>query len=128
MSKPLLVLLLALTSSAAFFFWYTQIPRSVQKPLVLWDRNTGLYHTGMCPKRGSDVVPMPVVEASEKHRACPVCCPLCAMLGDSREGLAAAAFAAEPMAEAPAAAGGAVQVKGYRRKDGTYVRPHTRKK
>jgi hypothetical protein len=129
-SKRFLTLLLVLATGVAVLLWTTRPPEPIDRPIVLLDRATGVYHTGGCTKRGQDVLPMSVVEASEKFHACPVCCPMCAMLGGSRESIAAAAFAPPPetATDAGSGPGGAVQVKGYRRKDGTAVRPHTRKR
>lgn len=88
---------------------------------ILGNRRSGIYHWPGCPNY-SDISADNRVAFTSREEA-------------ERAGYRAARNCKESAAEAPAPAvaptpsssGGTVQVKGYYRKDGTYVRPHTRR-
>ena len=137
---------------------------SLDEMMVEFDQN-GVYHIQGCArsKRGTAI---DIKTASERYRACPVCCPLCklkqvvldagrratvvAAPGPASVGKATIETTARPTGAAATGSAatatsdtgrsdgvgttssgstgstGDVHVKGYYRKDGKYVQPHTR--
>lgn len=92
---------------------------------ILGNRRSGIYHWPGCPNYADiapdNRVPFPTREEAERagYRAAKNC-------KDSRADASTTEGATTTTPSAPSSTGGTVNVRGYYRKDGTYVRPHTR--
>lgn len=95
-----------------------------QSVTVYVTRTGDKYHTAGCSYLRSSSSPLPLAEALKKYTACSRCHPPVA------EPANISPSSQDPPPQVPSASpptfGDRVPVKGYYRKDGTYVRPHTR--
>lgn len=92
----------------------------------LGNRSSGIYHWPGCPNY-SDIAPgnrVPFSSREEAERAGYRAARNCK---DSQADASTEAGSQAPWSSTHSNSGGTVQVKGYYRKDGTYVRPHTRR-
>ena len=87
------------------------------------------YHRAGCSSLEVRRVEVMLATAAPYYQPCPICRP--PVLGEGNNSVAtdepASSPTGTPASPAPSTStGGEVHVKGYYRKDGTYVRPHTR--
>lgn len=93
---------------------------------ILGNRSSGIYHWPGCPNY-ADIAPgnrVPFTTREEAERAGYRAARNCK---DSQADTSTEEGAASSASSTPSSSGGTVHVKGYYRKDGTYVRPHTRR-
>lgn len=100
---------------------------------VYLSRSGSKYHVAGCRYLSKSQIPRTLGEATKQgFTACRVCSPpvlatnpgIPQSIGDQRS--SPSPSTPSPTVTAPPTSSGDVQVRGYYRKDGTYVRPHTR--
>ncbi len=101
-----------------------------EKEQIVYVTKTGSkYHSAGCRYLAKSSIPMPLSEAVKRYSPCSVCNPPRPKeTKTSSETLVTPPTAKESYTPPPDTSSDRVQVKGYYRKDGTYVRPHTRSK
>lgn len=86
--------------------------------------NTGTkYHRAGCRHLSKSKIPISLSEAAGRYSPCSVCDPPAV---SAKRSAASAPSYTPSFSPSSGGGGGEIHVKGYFRKDGTYVRPHTR--
>ncbi len=110
-----------------------------QEDVTVYVTKTGKkYHRDGCRYLSKSKIPMSLSEAARRYSPCSVCGPPQPKSASGNSELSGQASttaeaggglsSSSASAAASGSSGGRVQVKGYYRKDGTYVKPHTRSK
>ena len=119
----------ALEQSAAARQIHEQPSTTSSGPTVYATRSGGKYHEAGCRYLRTSSIPMSLSEAAMRYSPCSVCNPPRAT--EAKNESAESSYTPRPYSaptySPPTNSGGTVQVRGYYRKDGTYVRPHTRR-
>lgn len=109
----------------------TKTKATDEKEQIVYVTKTGSkYHSAGCRYLKS-TIPMPLSEAAKRYSPCSVCNPPKPKEKQTtKEDFYIPPTTREPVYTPPPSSSSSdrVQVKGYYRKDGTYVRPHTRSK
>jgi len=95
----------------------TPIP-SQQEEIVYVTRTGTKYHRAGCRYLRKSSIPMPLSQAAAQYSPCSVCKPP----------RPRSTTTYQPVVPSYSGGSGVVHVRGYYRKDGTYVRPHTRRR
>lgn len=104
-----------------------ETPTKQQEITVYVTRTGAKYHQDGCRYLSKSKIAMSLSEAAKRYTPCSVCRPPSAGSQASADQDEPEPVASVPVYTPPSSSGGTVHVKGYYRKDGTYVRPHTRR-